>query len=206
MQTAIDHLVVAGATLEAARDHLERGVAVASQPGGHHALMGTHNRLLSLGPALYAEALAPDPEAAPDRPRWFGLDGLVRAGEAPRLAGWVLRVDDLDARLAHAPEGIGRAIAMQRDGERWRISVPDDGVQPFDGLFPALISWDSAGPAAALPDSGATLAELVLSHPDPGRLSWALALVCDDDRVTVREGPPGLAARIETREGERVLT
>ena len=208
MQTAIDHFVVAGNTLDAATAHAQSSLGLVCVPGGRHAPMGTHNRLVSLGPEIYAEALAPDPEArAPGRARWFGLDRF--AGESPpepRLAAWALRVEDLDAAVSDAPEGIGPAIAMWRGDYKWRITVPEDGNQPFDGLFPALISWDGADPAAGLPDTGARLISLTLSHPNPGRLGWALSMLCDDDRVVVRAGPPGLEALIHTEAGERKLT
>ena len=220
MQTAIDHIVVAGATLETATEHMEQALGLRSVDGGRHALMGTHNRLLSLGPDIYAEALARDPEApAPGRARWFGLDGFSpdpgpdptpdpgpESEPAPRLAAWALRVDDLDEALAHAPDGTGKPIAMWRGDYRWRITVPDDGMQPFDGLFPALISWEGPAPAAALPDTGSRLISLTLRHPEAGRLGWALSMLCDDDRVTVRAGAPGLSALIHMDDGERVLT
>ena len=179
-----------------------------SVAGGRHARMGTHNRLVSLGDDVYAEALAPDPAApAPGRPRWFGLDAFAADPTTPpRLAAWALRVDDIETALAQAPEGTGQPVAMQRGDYRWRISIPDDGVQPFDGVFPALIAWEGAAPAAALPDSGARLVSLTLSHPDAGRLGWCLSMLCDSDRVSVRKGPPGLTAQILTETGERVLT
>lgn len=207
MQTAIDHLVVAGGTLEAAAAHVERALGLPCGPGGRHDLMATHNRLVSLGPDLYAEALAPDPEAPPPgRARWFGLGRFAAdPAAAPRLAGWALRVEDLDLALCEAPLGIGAPCAVERGAYRWRITVPADGIQPFDGVFPALIAWSGASPAPALADSGARLVSLTLSHPDAGRLGWALSMLTDDDRVTVRQGPAGLAALVHTDAGERVL-
>ena len=208
MQTAIDHLVVAGGTLDAATRHAENASGLASVQGGQHVRMGTHNRLLSLGPDLYVEALAPDTAAtAPDRPRWFGLDRFADNPDAqPCLAAWALRVEDLDEAIGGAPDGIGPPVGMQRGDLRWRITVPEDGTQPFDGLYPALITWDGADPAASLPDTGARLLALTLSHPDPGSLGWALSMLCDDDRVTVRAGPPALVALIHTEAGERILS
>jgi hypothetical protein len=208
MQTAIDHLVVAGGTLDAATRHAESALGLAALPGGRHARMATHNRLLSLGPDLYVEAIAPDPAAnPPDHPRWFGLDRFaIDPGARPRLAAWALRVDDLDEALGAAPDGIGRPVEMRRGAFRWRITVPEDGIQPFDGLYPALIAWDGPDPAAALPDTGARLVSLTLSHPDAGSLGWAFSMLCDDDRVTVRTGAPGLTAIVHTEAGERTLT
>lgn len=203
MADRFDHLVVTASTLEAAADHVAEALGHAPVAGGRHAAMGTHNRLLSLGPQDYVEALAIDPAApAPGHARWFGLD--QRSGP-PRLAAWALRVADLDAALTEAPEGMGAPMALERGPYRWRITVPEDGRQPFDGLFPALIEWHGETPAPALPDLGARLVTLTLTHPRAGALGWALSMLTSDDRLVVREGPAGLAALIHTAGGERVL-
>lgn len=207
MQASIDHLVVGGGSLRAASDHVETALGVSMVPGGCHACMSTHNSLASLGPEAYVEALAPDPgAAAPLGARWFGIDRYVAdPTPAPRLVAWALRVDDLDAALKDAPPGLGTPRLMERGLHRWRITVPANGRQPFDGVFPALIEWDGADPAERLPDSGARLVSLVLSHPDAGRLGWALSMLTGDDRVTVQTGPPGLSALIHTPDGEKDL-
>ena len=54
---------VAGETLAEAAAHVEKALGVALSPGGVHVEMGTHNRLLSLGPGLYLEAIAVNPDA-----------------------------------------------------------------------------------------------------------------------------------------------
>lgn len=203
MTGRIDHLVVTGDSLAAASAHVEGSLGLLPGPVGRHEAMGTHNRLVSLGAQDYLEAIAIDPDApAPARARWFGLD---TAGPS-RLSHWVLRVRDLDAALAEAPEGIGTAVEMHRDGYRWRITVPDDGAQPFDGMFPALIAWEGDPPAAALEDSNARLVQLTINHPRAGALGWALSMLTSDDRVVVRERPVGLSALIMVEEEEKVLT
>ena len=203
MTGQIDHLVITAATLESAAAHGAALLGVEPGPIGHHSAMGTHNRLWSLGPVDYLEAVAPDPAAdAPPHARWFGLD---RPGPA-RLGAWVLRVDDLDAARALAPEGIGAPMALERGVYHWRIAVPENGQQPFDGLFPALIQWDSAPPAPALDEIGARLVRLTLSHPEAGRLGWALSMLTQDDRLVVTRGPVGLSALIHTENGEVTLT
>ena len=75
MTLEFDHLAVCGETLDAAVAHVEAVLGLTLEPGGVHVEMGTHNRLLSLGPGMYLEAIAVNPEAAhPGRPRWFDLD------------------------------------------------------------------------------------------------------------------------------------
>ena len=71
----LDHLAVAGESLKAASDLAAQVLGVPLQPGGAHAVFGTHNHLLGLGDALYLEAIAVDPDApAPAYARWFDLD------------------------------------------------------------------------------------------------------------------------------------
>lgn len=200
----LDHLVVAAERLDAAVAHVESTLGLGMAGGGPHPGMATHNRLLSLGPGDYLEALAIDPAApAPARPRWFGLD---RFSGPPRLVGWALRVDDLDAAIALAADGAGVPVEASRGAYRWRISLPHDGMTPCDGLCPALIEWQSAPPAPALPDSGARLVSLALSHPKAGALGWLLSQLTDDDRIIIRKGPVAMRAVLMTPDGEKVLT
>ncbi|GGD44616.1 VOC family protein [Sinisalibacter lacisalsi] len=203
MPGLIDHLVVTADRLSAANALVESELGLATAPGGADAAMGTHDRLLSLGPEDFVAALAIDPGApAPAWARWFGLDR--REGPA-RLSGWALRVPDLDAALAEAPEGIGDPVEVMRGACRGRISLPESGILPFDGIFPALVEWTGPMPAAGLDDHGARLVSLQIRHPRAGALGWALSMLSSDDRLVVREGPVGLSALIHTPEGEKVL-
>ncbi|MCC5982852.1 MAG: VOC family protein [Rhodobacteraceae bacterium] len=204
MTTRLDHLAIAAETLDAGVAAVEAALGMALHPGGRHARMGTHNRLLSLGPAEYLEVIAIDPDApAPDHPRWFDLD---RFTGRPRPQTWIARCDDLQAALALAPEGAGRPLDFARDDLRWRMAVPADGRLPFDSLFPALIAWQGARHAAArLPDTGARLEALVLRHPQADALRAALGPLMNDARVSVSTGPVALSAAIRTPHGLRVL-
>jgi hypothetical protein len=198
---AIDHLAVATTDLGLGAGVLEARLGVPLEPGGKHEVMGTHNRLLSLGPAEYLELIAPDPAARPPfRPRWFGLDEF--AGP-PALRAWVLRVPDLTAALALAPPGAGTAVEAQRGALRWRIGVPADGNLPFDGLFPAMIEWISVNhPAPRLPERGIRLAALELHHPQAEALARAVAALTDDPRLRVRQAAhPALRAALDTPRG-----
>jgi len=130
----LDHLVVAAATLAQGCDYLESGLGVRPQPGGKHPTMGTHNALLRLGPRLFLEVLAMDPDApTPLRSRWFDLDEpRMRAtlAEGPALIHWVARTTDIAAAVTRCPEDLGAVIAAQRGDLRWRITVPADGHLP----------------------------------------------------------------------------
>jgi hypothetical protein len=195
----IDHLVVTAATREAGAAHVRASLGAPMGPGGAHAEMGTHNRLLSLD-GSYLEAIAVDPAApAPPHARWFGLDAPP---PEPALRHWVLRVGDLEGAAAALP-GSGRIRGFARDGLRWRMAVPEDGRLPFDGCAPALMRWDVGPPEIA--GSGLSLGRLVLRHPEPAALGAALAALGAAGLVEVESGPPGLLAEIATPSGGRLL-
>lgn len=166
MAASLDHLVVTAPTLEAATAHVEAALGVELQPGGSHARMGTHNRLLRLGDTCYLEAIAIEPgTTAAIRPRWFGLDAMV-AGAPARLATWAAAVPDLGTTLMAAQPSPGTVHAMARGDYQWSITVPADGQPPLSGCAPALIEWTGPRhPAEALPDRGCTLLRLTLVHP-----------------------------------------
>ena len=203
MRLDLDHLAVSAATLAQGVALIEALLGVQPAPGGVHPRMGTHNRLLSLGPGLYLEVIAIDPAAAnPEHPRWFGLD---RFEGPPRLTNWICRTDDLDAALGAAPKAMGPAVALSRGDFRWRFAVPPGGILPFDDAHPALIQWQGpAHPAQALPDSGCRLRRLVVTHPQALALRQALAALTDP-RVEIVAGDTAMMAEIDTPSGLRVL-
>ena len=169
-------------------------------PGGRHAAMGTHNRLIGLADGTYLEAIAIDPGAPdPSRPRWFDLDRF--AGE-PRLTNWIVRVDDLDAAVAAFPEA-GRVMELARGDLRWRMAVPDDGRLPYGGAFPALIEWRTDPPSLAPTDLALT--RLTLQHPDAGPLRATIARLIEEPRIEVVSGTLRLTAEFETDDGPRTL-
>lgn len=221
MTTQVDHLVVAAATLAQGAAWCEATLGVTPGPGGRHALMGTHNRLLSLAspayPLAFLEIIAIDPDAPPPgRARWFGLDEpalQARIAVAPRLVHGVARTAALDAHRAGlvaagavGDDEPGVAIAVSRDTPagrlHWRILVRDDGRLPFGGALPTLIEWQGGHPAAAMPPSGLTLRALTLGGL-PAAVLAALDLA-DVSRQPASE--PALSVTLATPRGEVVLT
>ena len=197
----IDHLVYGAPDLAAAVDDLERRVGVRAETGGKHLGIGTHNALLALGPRTYLEVIAPDPDQPrPASPRPFGIDELT----TPRLVGWALCCDDIDAAVATARErgyDPGDPIAMQRttpSGEvlRWHLTLNALGGGPL----PFLIAWgDTPHPAVSAPH-GLVLETLVIEHPDPSEIAGALAALGAD--VTLKSAASfALAARIRCGAG-----
>ncbi|KIC25703.1 MULTISPECIES: VOC family protein [unclassified Leisingera] len=199
----LDHLAVAGATLEEAVAHTEDALGITFGPGGQHARYGTHNRLIGLADGLYLEAIAIDPEAQPQElPRWFNLDQF--AGPA-RLNNWILRSEDLEAEKPLLPPHAQRHVQMQRGDLRWLMTVPADGLLPYDNLFPAVLQWQAEPPAAKLPQSNCRLTRLILSHPEASDLQTALDRILNDPRLKVEQGAPAMMAEFDTPHGPRVL-
>ena len=200
----LDHLAVSAATLQDGVAWVEEALGVALAPGGKHAHMSTHNRLLGLGD-IYLEVIAVDPTApAPAWPRWFDLDNF--AGP-PRLTNWIAACDDLDGELVLGPGGTGTPVALERGDLRWRMAVPTDGRLPYDGCFPALISWQGTQhPASLLPDMGVRLEKLVVSHPDAAALAAHLSARISDPRIIIEQGSQkAMQAMFTTPHGPRRL-
>jgi len=207
-ETAIDHLVIVAPSLDAGTRYVEAQLGLAPGGGGNHGRMGTHNRLLRLGPSVYLEVIAVDPEApAPARPRWFGLDVTP---PAPRLATWVARTSKIEESAAACGEDLGAVEPMTRGPFSWRITIARGGALPFDGVMPALIQWDGdMHPAQVLPDSGCSLVQLEGAHPEAPRVRRALDAIAFDGAFSLAAAVPGergrLQAVIDTPQGRRVI-
>ncbi|WP_065328902.1 VOC family protein [Tritonibacter mobilis] len=198
----LDHFAIAANTLAEATAHVEEALGVPLQPGGQHAVFGTHNRLLGLADGLYLEAIAIDPEATPERqPRWFDLD---RFDGAARITNWICRSSDLDSTLAALPVDAGAPVSLTRGDLSWQMAVPKSGILPYDNIFPALIQWQGPHPAPRLTQQGCSLRRLVVSHPEAQALAELLPL--DDARVVFEPGPAALRAEIDTPHGLRHLS
>jgi Glyoxalase-like domain len=209
MVLVVDHLVVAASSLEEGVRWCEDTLGVTPGPGGAHALMSTHNRLLRVAgevfPNAYAEIIAIDPDAPPPgRARWFGLDRIdLRNG--PRLVTFVARTSVLDTTLAALRDAGfdgGRALAASRDTPsgmlRWRIAVRDDGAVLCGGAMPTLIEWGERHPASSMPASGVVLRSL--------RLRGVPSAALDLTHVAFDDSPgPALEAHLDTPRGQVTL-
>lgn len=218
MSTAlVDHLVVAAASLEQGVAWCEATLGVTPGPGGQHALMGTHNRLLKIAtgsfPDAYLEIIAIDPAApAPGRVRWFGLDQPALQSrlrdDGPRLVHFVARSTMLDMHrwgLITVGQKPGDPVSINRPtaaGElRWQMLLRDDGGMDCGGALPTLLQWHSPHPAQAMPESGVTLQSLALCGvPDRARDVLRLRSV----QISAEAGTP-ITATLATPRGSVVL-
>ena len=174
--SAIDHLVVTSSSLAVGVEYVEQVLRCKMQPGGQHPRMGTHNALLRLGDKCYLEVIAIDPDAAPpQRPRWFELDSLS-FNSPPRLAGWVMRTNEIQTVARLRPLDTGSIEEMSRGSLEWQITIPADGGFVCDGIAPSVIQWKGeTHPASRLPDSHVSLIGLEAQHPDAQRINTWLS-------------------------------
>jgi hypothetical protein len=220
VNTQLDHLIVAAATLAEGVAWCEDILGVTPGPGGQHPLMGTHNRLLKIAtdryPDAYFEIIAVDPQATPpQRVRWFGLDepGLrARLRQGPRLVHAVARVLDLDLRRAALLQlGLDPGVPVKAGRNTpqgplaWQMLLREDGRLLCDGALPTLIQWEGRHPAQAMPDSGVTLSSLTLRGvPERARDVLRLQHVTVE-AVAPSPGAPALTAVLQTPRGEVTL-
>lgn len=207
MALVLDHLVIVARTLDEGARWVAERLGATPAGGGKHVAMGTHNRLLSLGPDCYLEVMAVDPESPPPpRPRWFALDeaaSLARIARGPALVHWAVRSDDIERDLARFPGPRPEVLAMQRGDFRWRIAVPRDGTLADDGTRPTLIQWEGPRPTSVLPDAGVRLARLRLRHASAANTLRALAdagLTAQAEVEATADGP-ALRALFQTPRG-----
>jgi Glyoxalase-like domain len=221
--TQIDHLVVAAASLAEGMAWCEKTLGITPGPGGEHALMGTHNRLLSIAtgafPLAYFEVIAIHPGAVKTRPasrrRWFDLDDAELqnqiAKKGPRLLHFVARTARVDAAVrALARIGLDRGEVLQvsrptPDGLlEWKITVRPDGQRLFYGALPTLIEWGDVHPAQNMAASGVTLESLSVWHPRAEALRQGFGAI-GLTGVPVEIGPPNLVAVLQTPRGPVTL-
>ncbi len=205
---------------------LEQGVAwceatlgVTPGPGGEHALMGTHNRLLKIATpdfrTAYLEIIAINPIAIPSistrARRWFDMDDLALgehvARHGPTLTHFVANVQDVAAAVvALASQGIDRGAVVQAARQtpagllQWQITVRTDGQRLFDGCLPTLIEWGNTHPTDTMPDSGVTLRSLQVRHPQATTLRSAFQNL-GLPALTPTDGPARLSAQLQTPRG-----
>jgi hypothetical protein len=216
LHTQVDHLVVVADTLAQGAQWCEATLGVAPGPGGKHALMGTHNRLLHIAsptyPHAYLEIIAIDPDApSPSHARWFGMDDpalQAAVKREPRLVHFVAHTSDVTlacASLAKLHHDVGQPVKASRDTPSgtlsWQITVRSDGVPQAQGAMPTLIQWGTVHPTDTMAASTISLRQVIASANPPNRLDQAFEALNLMD-VTLAHGTvPALQAVLQTPRG-----
>jgi len=168
----LDHIAVSGKTLDEASDHVASSLGVKLQEGGCHDRYGTHNRLLSLANGMYLEAIAINPQAVKPRyPRWFDLDNF---NGKPRITNWICRSENINSDVKNIFFESSEIIKMNRNQLEWLMTVPRNGILPFNGTFPAILQWKTNPPTARLAPSGCSLKHMTIFHPEALKLQRKL--------------------------------
>jgi hypothetical protein len=204
----VDHLVYATTDLNRGVDEIEKLLGVRATPGGQHPGRGTRNALIALGPAIYLEIIAPDPEQpAPKTPRSFGIDELKKS----RLVTWAANGHDLERlTIEAAQQGVsfGKVISGSRqrpDGVLLSWLYTDPATVVADGVVPFFIDWGQSPHPAQTAAKGASLIDLRAEHPDAQRVEHIMRQLGLDlpvrssstvALVAVIDGPSG---RVELR-------
>ncbi len=206
MTNQIDHFAVAAASLEQGTDAMKSLLGVTIPQGGKHDLMSTHNCVMQAGNDSFFELIAIDPDAPPpSRTRWFTLDDAdtqSRISERPRALCWVVNTSNLDEIVAKSPVDLGEVVTFTRGDRSWRLTVPEDGHLPGNGLLPAFIEWSPGPhPSAAQKDLRVRLIRIKLSHPDPDTLAEQLATLGVLHLAEIDQGEIGLSFELRTPKG-----
>ena len=204
MTLRLDHFIYAGRDLDSMSASFESLTGVAPRRGGRHPGLGTHNALASLGPDIYFELLAVDPE---QRAALAGtMGGRIDALPFPRLFAYMLKGQVLERQQAVlSRNGIdsdlfdaSRATPDSRT-LRWRLLVPR--ANPFGDCVPKFIDWlDTAHPATTSV-SGCTFESFEIGHPDAPRLG-ALLSELDAEVSVERADQPCFRVRMQTPNGK----
>ena len=219
MSTQVDHLVIAATSLAEGVAWCESTLGITPGPGGEHPLMGTHNRLFKVSsaeyPAAYFEIIAINSGAFDARiagtKRWFDLDDSslqhTLATTGPRLIHFVANMTqagqgaDSLAQLKIDRGPLLEASRMTPSGLlAWKITVRNDGQRLFNGTLPTLIEWGAVHPAHNMAESGVSLQELAVWHPQSNLLRAAYQAI-DLHGVGITQGAPDLVATLHTPKG-----
>ncbi len=212
--STLDHLVIGCTDLARGAAWLERFLGVKLSDIGTHERMGTHNRLLSLGPDCFLELIAIDPGGGkPFMPRWFGLDTIdvqERIAQKPRLLGWVARTNNIDGLSEKTGGILGGTHAIARGDFKWRITIPDDGYPVEAGLIPTLIQWDvPIHPCQRLVDQQCRFEWMEAAHPNPAKIRYLLGELRLENTLILTATPPysgmTMCAYIRTPNGVKTL-
>jgi hypothetical protein len=210
--TELDHIAVIAPDLTTGVAWVRQALGVEMPAGGKHPEMGTHNHLVGLGPDVYLEVIAADPDAPkPPHRRWFGLDDRAAVErhwrEGRRLRAYVAHCTDMAATIGAQAEMFGAPMRISRGDLHWLFAVRTDGELPMGGALPYLIGASAARRRRIFPDLGLRLQSLCIETPEPDAVHAALDAIGMARKPEIRQGREvRLTATIATPQGVRVLS
>jgi hypothetical protein len=179
----IDHVIYGTSDLDAASTRMESELGLEVQPGGRHAGLGTHNRIVPLA-GSYIELIAiADPDEAAGSPIGRAIAARIAAGGG--LIGWVVAVE----AVTPIAERLGTTVTtVTREG----MSAQTTGIvealaEPY---LPFFIARDPGIPGP--PDTGPAPVTWIEVAGDRERLSTWLGGA--ELPLRVLDGPPALLA------------
>jgi len=182
----VDHVLIAVDDLEAAAKEVEERYGLASVEGGRHQGFGTANRIVPLGETyLELVAVVDDEEAAAS-----GFGSWVRGGEHPRLLGWCLRTDELDAVAERLGLTIADGSRARPDGAllRWRMAGLERSAE--EPSLPFFIEWGAGTPYPGGAFAQSAKIDEVRLQGDPSRIEEWLGGA--NVPISVSQGRPAL--------------
>ena len=202
----IDHFAVSGMKLEEATEYVESTLGYKMEKGGKHKLFGTHNNLLGLKDGLYIEAIAVDPAVKNlNFSRWFNLDNFY--GD-PKLTNWICNCENIDQCILDFDVDVGDILKIKRDKLNWKMTVKNDGLLPFNNIFPAIIEWGykTIHPTKSLPQVDCELFHLSIYHPLVEDLRFNLKNLNDKRISFIKNNEKGIVAEFKTKKGNKILS
>lgn len=183
--TEPDHFVIAARTLKEGVDYIHSKLGVVIPKGGEHPKMGTHNHLMNLG-NTFLEIIAINPDQQPQRmPRWYNLDSeqlQKQLSQSPKLITWVVRTNNIEEAASKTSINLGKIEKVSRGNLTWKITVPEDGSLPENGIFPTLIQWpENVKPWENMQNLGYNFLKLQISHPSPQMIAGELSRLSHDN-------------------------
>ncbi len=208
INTQIDHFVIAAATLEQGVNYLQSQLNVKIPYGGSHPKMGTHNHLMNLGDT-FLEIIAVNPDITPVRtPRWYNLDSpelQQQLKKSPKLITWVIRTSNIEQAVKQTNIPVGGIETVSRGSLTWKITIPEDGSLPEQGIFPTLIQWpDTIRPWENMQNLGYKFTELNVIHDKPDFINNELQnLSLNSEKIGITENKtPSLLLTLKDAEGQ----
>lgn len=170
--TILDHILWVAPTLESGCREFESLTGVCPVFGGKHEDLGTHNALVSLGPACYLEVLALDP----DRKKVAPIAKQLADYSAPSVFAFHLKQKNLVETARTCTQwGVQCSEPMQMTRQRpdgttltWQMLITES--ERYGRALPMFIDWGNSPHPAESSPSGCTLVNFEILHPYGGEL------------------------------------